>query len=584
VSGPLPRGTRSAAGIAVTVCVLGLVPLAVLAALSLVWSERALRDSAQDRIRESSAAAAAFVTTRLAGLEDYLKTFADDPGVLEPFRVADPTADLAQRLQPVVDTVLSGDPTLTIASVLSPQGVILATTLEKKYLGMDMSGRDYFTGAVRTGRAYVSTVYTSILPGNPLMTNAIVPIRLAVDDPPVGYLTAARQLSITQGYVRSYADVADIGMTLTDQSGAVVASTGDRSLGQVDPGNAGWVTPALRGDSGVMTIDTSDGPQLLSYRALPSGWTVAAHLPESTMLAPWYDLRSAVLVLSLVLAAGFAVPGLVIFYMTRGRQRAVTALGAAHEQLATANAHLEARVEQRTRELSAAVDDLEGFAYSVSHDLRAPLRAISGFSQALDDDARTLDDTDRHYLQRIRAAADTMGHLIDDLLRLSRVGRSQLSIGPVDITPIARDIAAETARGAPGVDPPTVHVADGIVVHADRQLITVALQNLIGNALKFTRDTPNPAIEIGHHTTEEETVIFVRDNGCGFDMTYADKLFQPFQRLHTHEQFDGTGIGLATVARIARRHGGRVWADSTPGHGATFYLALPRTHQQPAAT
>jgi signal transduction histidine kinase len=295
----------------------------------------------------------------------------------------------------------------------------------------------------------------------------IVPIRLAVDDAPVGYLTAARQLSITQGYVRSYADVAEIGMTLTDQSGAVVASTGDRSLGQVDPGNADWVTPALRGDSGVVTIDTPDGPQLLSYRALPSGWTVAAQLPESTVLAPWYELRTAVLVLSLVLATGFAVTGLVIFYVTRGRQRAVIALGAAHDQLATANAHLEARVEQRTRELTAAVDDLEGFAYSVSHDLRTPLRAIAGFSQALADDGHALDDTDRHYLQRIRAAAGTMGRLIDDLLRLSRVGRSQLSIGAVDITPIAREIVQDSAHHTGQDDnQPAVHIPDRMVVQA----------------------------------------------------------------------------------------------------------------------
>jgi len=256
-------------------------------------------------------------------------------------------------------------------------------------------------------------------------------------------------------------------MTLTDQSGAVVASTGDRSLGQVDPGNADWVTPALRGDSGVVTIDTPDGPQLLSYRALPSGWTVAAQLPESTVLAPWYELRTAVLVLSLVLATGFAVTGLVIFYVTRGRQRAVIALGAAHDQLATANAHLEARVEQRTRELTAAVDDLEGFAYSVSHDLRTPLRAIAGFSQALADDGHALDDTDRHYLQRIRAAAGTMGRLIDDLLRLSRVGRSQLSIGAVDITPIAREIVQDSAHHTGQHDnQPAVHIPDRMVVQA----------------------------------------------------------------------------------------------------------------------
>lgn len=239
---------------------------------------------------------------------------------------------------------------------------------------------------------------------------------------------------------------------------------------------------------------------------------------------------------------------------------------------------LERRVEDRTAALLAVNRELEAFSYSVSHDLRAPLRAIDGFSQVLVEDyAALLDDEGRDYLGRIRAASQRMSQLIDDLLRLSRVTRSELHRVPVDLTALALDVLQELASREPGRQVETL-VTEGLVLEADPHLVRVLLTNLLGNAWKFTRHAAAPRIEVGALATltgsESGPVFYVRDNGAGFDMAYAEKLFKPFQRLHRSTEFEGTGIGLAIVQRIVQRHGGRAGAEGTEGQGATFYFSL----------
>ncbi|HEX2573744.1 MAG TPA: PAS domain S-box protein [Polyangia bacterium] len=239
---------------------------------------------------------------------------------------------------------------------------------------------------------------------------------------------------------------------------------------------------------------------------------------------------------------------------------------------------LERRVEDRTAALVAVNRELEAFSYSVSHDLRAPLRAIDGFSQVLVEDyAGQLGDEGRDYLERVRAASQRMSQLIDDLLRLSRVTRSELHRLPIDLTALARDALQELASREPGRQVETV-VAEGLQAEADPHLVRVLIDNLLGNAWKFTRHTTAPRIEVGTLaplTREPQPLVFyVRDNGAGFDMTYAEKLFKPFQRLHRANEFEGTGIGLAIVQRIVQRHGGRAWAEGAEGQGATFYFSL----------
>lgn len=232
------------------------------------------------------------------------------------------------------------------------------------------------------------------------------------------------------------------------------------------------------------------------------------------------------------------------------------------------------REHRKSLELAVANQELEAFSYSVSHDLRAPLRAIDGFgSLLLARLGAEADPTIRHYLDRIGSATRRMAALIDNLLNLSRISRSPLRPTRGDVSRIARDILAELAESDPDRKV-EASVADGMEVSADPQLLAVLFQNLIGNAWKYTSRRPDARIEIGADTRQGERVFYVKDNGAGFDMSMAQNLFQPFQRLHAETEFPGTGIGLATVHRIVARHGGRIWADAAPGRGASFYFVL----------
>ncbi|MGV3593495.1 MAG: sensor histidine kinase [Gammaproteobacteria bacterium] len=238
------------------------------------------------------------------------------------------------------------------------------------------------------------------------------------------------------------------------------------------------------------------------------------------------------------------------------------------------NEQLEYKVQERTQQLQASNRELESFCYSVSHDLRGPLRSISGFTQALKEELPAgLPGETARYLDRVMAAASRMSQLIDDLLNLSRVSRGELVRQQVDLTALAREVVQDLQ----GRDPhyrPDVSVWQGMSANADPKLVRIVFENLLGNAWKFSSKKEKPRIVVGVMKEGAREVYFVRDNGAGFDMKYADKLFGAFQRLHGMNEFPGTGIGLATVQRIINRHGGRIWFDSAPENGASFYFTL----------
>ena len=244
------------------------------------------------------------------------------------------------------------------------------------------------------------------------------------------------------------------------------------------------------------------------------------------------------------------------------------------DELLRTNAELEQRVRDYAAKAEAATKELEGFCYSVSHDLRAPLRSVDGFTHALIESSHDkLDTVEREYLQRVRAASHRMGRLIDDLLHLSRVGRREMRVQETNLSDLAVSVsrelqASESSRHVDFVITPELYGK------GDERLLKIVLENLLGNAWKFTGKTEQARIEFGRGVKDGMEAFYVRDNGAGFDMTYADKLFTPFARLHGANEFPGSGIGLAVVQRIINRHGGRLWAEGEPNHGATFWFAL----------
>lgn len=364
------------------------------------------------------------------------------------------------------------------------------------------------------------------------------------------------------------------------------------SLNPLNPKNAAdeWERVGLDGLSNGLDrmelVDSPTGPMLRAMRpffvsplclSCHTGFRsgeIAGAISTSVPLAPYLVLsRRAKHGISvshgLIWLAGLAG---IVFAFSRTR-RHLTAERQWAASIAGLNAELEQRVAERTDELTRALREIESFSYSVSHDLRAPLRALNGYSKLLkESQAGKLSQEDIHLLDRIAHNAEKMGQLIDDILEYSRTARQPLNPAPVELAPLVAELVAEQAEHYPAA---RFEVAALPSVEGDPVMLRQVFSNLIGNALKFSSGRALPRIEIGAEIADGMVHCHVRDNGTGFDMAYTDKLFSLFQRLHRESEFPGTGIGLAIVKRIVERHGGRVWAEAAPDVGATFHFTLP---------
>jgi signal transduction histidine kinase len=434
--------------------------------------------------------------------------------------------------------------------------------------------------------------------GGAMTYDIALPVRAA--DGSRGYLVQRRRLSSGQQATRLIAEligpqaaivIGQPGGLWTDLSGAVAA-------------------PPAGEIPGVREYQRESERRVAALRPVGgTPWVVGVELPTETVAEP----ADAFLGRLLPVGAAIVVVGAGLGWALSGRitrplgriRRAATAMAAGDlgqqveprgpgelrelaeafnamaRRIGVAQQGLEEQIAERTdalrryaTDLEAVNQELEAFSYSVSHDLRAPLRAIHGFSQALlEEHGGRLDAEGTDHLRRVCAAADRMGQLIDDLLELSRVTRSEMRAEAVDLSQLAHRVLGELQQSHPGrrVD---VRIGDGLVAFGDQRLLRLALQNLLDNAWKFTSRRDGATIEVGRRNGADPA-FFVRDDGAGFDMMYVGKLFGVFQRLHAPSDFPGTGVGLAIVQRIVHRHGGRVWAEAEPGRGATFYFTLP---------
>lgn len=464
---------------------------------------------------------------------------------------------------PDIDRVFLADSTGTLMADLPPVPTVH---------GVNFAYRDWYRGVSRNWTPYVSNAYTRSAAPVANVVAVAAPVRVGG-----GSIAAILVIQVRLNAIVSWTRSIHIGnggvVYVVDRRGTVAAHPKLALEGGLrDFSTFPAVERLLRGDAGVdVLFDPLAGEdRLVAYAPISSyGWGVVVQQPTAIAFGGRDRLLRNVW-LAYLLIALLALGVIALMARILAEQRSTEA---AHR----AQGELERRVAERTAELDVAVKELESFSYSVSHDLRAPLRAMDGFSRMIEEDyGPQLDAEGRRRLGVIRRHSRAMGQLIDDLLEFSRLGRKQLVKRPIDMTGLV-ERACQELQAAGGADLPPL-VVPPVLPRAlgDPALVAQVWANLLSNAVKFTGKRSDPRIEISGHVDGAEVVYAVKDNGAGFDPAYADKLFGVFQRLHRVDEFPGTGVGLAIVHRVVVRHNGRVWAEGQVDEGATFWFSLPR--------
>jgi signal transduction histidine kinase len=587
-------GSRSASTVVAGLAIFTMGPLILLSTLSVNSFYATVTDASNQKLAGASALAGIYVDTEMSSLSALDTSEAHQASLVGALR----DGNHANFDNPVILSALKNlraqRPDTMSAAIVDTTGTYWGNQdppTPASFNGMNVSStRDWYQGVTRTGRTYVSSAFASAAQGAPLIVAIAAPITAdgvyAPKDYLIGYLVVGYALSSTQRLFSDFARNQGMLIEVTDQRGVVVAQSGPTPTKLVADNSPG-VAAALTGTSSVGRISLSGEDNFAAYSPVLSiGWTLVARQPATVALADADRLRANVVALTVILLVLLGVAKLILFVLLRERQ-------ATHAALALANTGLAARVATRTAdletsnqklgrrsaELEASNRELEAFGYSVSHDLRSPLRSIDGFSRlVLEENASELSAEGIRRLGLVRAGAQQMGILIDDLLSFSRLGRVELKKRRVNTADMVNEVIAELRQENPDRQIEfVVQVLPACL--ADPVLLKQVFRNLLGNAVKFSRTRPDARIEIGSDASMDAAkpgmvLYFIKDNGVGFDMHYVDKLFGVFQRLHRMEDFPGTGVGLALIRRIVERHGGKVWAEGVVDSGATFYLTL----------
>ncbi|HSC05755.1 MAG TPA: cache domain-containing protein [Steroidobacteraceae bacterium] len=438
--------------------------------------------------------------------------------------------------------------------------------------GRNFSGREWYQGVRREWQPYVSPLYLRTAVPQLMVFAVAAPIRGAT-----GNVAGILVLQIRAERLLEWVKAIEIGphgfAYVVDSEGRLAFHTRKPSRGEfVDLSAVPIVRRSLRGEQGVsIGFDQLEGEdQISAYAPVPGyGWGVITQQPTRASMG--LQVRNEQLGLLLTGYGLILLLGVSAVYF--GARIAVARRRAEDDR--RMRSELERMVAERTAQLEAANKELESFSYSVSHDLRSPLRAIDGFARILAEDyGAKVDDEGRRLLGVVRDSSQKMGQLIDDLLAFSRLGRKPVSAAPTDMARLVEEVVKDLA--ASGGGSPRVELKALPAAHGDAVLLKQAWANLIANAVKFSSKRERPTIEVSGGEHGAETVYCVKDNGVGFDMRFYDKLFGVFQRLHHADEFPGTGVGLAIVQRVVSRHGGRVWAEGKVGEGAAFYFSIPK--------